>query len=126
MCKLQIEATEYLCICLLVYGHPANLKWNVQLCFILLPPAERKKIQKKIVGYRFFKATEVVSSQSWNALIHKKMYGQLSECVIKAKWLLKKCPGNWMNFSVLLDDLVKYRLCWKSLLRRNGLLMVMN
>lgn len=85
-----------------------------------------KKYQKKIIGYRFFKATEVVSSQSWNAFIHKKMYGQLSECVIKAKWLLKKCPGNGVNFSVLLDDLIKYRLCWKSLLKRNGLLMVMN
>ena len=63
------------------------------------------------MGYRFFKATEIVSSQSWNAFIHKKIYGQISECIFKAKWLLKKCLGNWANFSLLLDYLVKYSLC---------------
>lgn len=46
MYKLQTERIEYLCICLLAYGHPANVKENVQQCFILLPTAERKKQQK--------------------------------------------------------------------------------
>ena len=43
---------------------PSQFKMKSSTMFHLITSSRKEKKYKKIVGYRFFKATEIVSSQS--------------------------------------------------------------